>query len=430
MVFLKKIMCFLDNTLQHCFIHAYHQVVIVGGIFSLVFPLFYCLWVDEFPSPYSSPWLYLIGTFLGLGLMAFPSLPERLKPYLSWYWFFTLLYALGFFFAYAFLMSNANATAAMLLLCSVFLLVLLMDVSGLLTLLAIGWGLALIAYWLSASGVYFGEEHVELLILMVFVVLAGSLLNYRTSLLQQQRLAGIAAAGGMIAHELRTPLLSIKSGAKAMADLSPFLVEAYYLAKNNNLLAAPLRESRLHGLLDVNERIIKEINYANIIIDMLLIKSGRENALHHCVLEACSMADCVMDALERYPFKNAKQKASVSWQGNFNFWGSKLLMQHVLFNLLKNAFYAIETAQKGEITLWIVSGKTVNTLYFKDTGQGMSAKQQVKLFNHFYTTTFMGTGLGLSFCKLVMNRFGGDIVCEAKEGCYTQFMLTFPFHEQ
>ncbi|WP_019218077.1 sensor histidine kinase [Legionella tunisiensis] len=56
----------------------------------------------------------------------------------------------------------------------------------------------------------------------------------------------------------------------------------------------------------------------------------------------------------------------------------------------------------------------------------MSPQQLTRLFNHFYTTTFMGTGIGLSFCKLVMNRFGGDIRCEAQEGKYTQFALTFP----
>ncbi|ARG98815.1 histidine kinase [Legionella micdadei] len=101
-------------------------------------------------------------------------------------------------------------------------------------------------------------------------------------------------------------------------------------------------------------------------------------------------------------------------------------MQHVLFNLLKNALYVIATAQKGEITIWTEKRDKFNTLYFKDSAIGMSSQQLSKLFNHFYTTTFMGTGIGLSFCKLVMNRFGGDIRCDAKEGCYTQFLLSFP----
>jgi signal transduction histidine kinase len=56
----------------------------------------------------------------------------------------------------------------------------------------------------------------------------------------------------------------------------------------------------------------------------------------------------------------------------------------------------------------------------------MSSRQLANLFDHFYTTTFMGTGIGLSFCKLVMERFGGDIFCESEEGAYTRFTLLFP----
>jgi hypothetical protein len=57
---------------------------------------------------------------------------------------------------------------------------------------------------------------------------------------------------------------------------------------------------------------------------------------------------------------------------------------------------------------------------------GISSSQLARLFKHFYTTTFMGTGIGLSFCKLVMNRFGGNIRCESIEGQYTKFILSFP----
>ncbi|CEG62089.1 sensor histidine kinase [Legionella micdadei] len=323
-------------------------------------------------------------------------------------------------------MNKGSVISAMSLLCSVFLLVLLVDLLSLTVLLLLGWGLALICYYLVSPELYFGEEHIETAIVMLFVIVAGSTVNYKTAMLQQQRLEGMAAAAGMIAHELRTPLLGIKSGAKAMSRYSPQLFEAYHLAKDHGLLGGTLREMRLQQLEEVSDRIICEIDYANTIIDMLLIKAGRENFLQNCVLEPCSMADCLAEAIARYPFKSVEERALVSWQGDFLFAGSKLLMQHVLFNLLKNALYVIATAQKGEITIWTEKRDKFNTLYFKDSAIGMSSQQLSKLFNHFYTTTFMGTGIGLSFCKLVMNRFGGDIRCDAKEGCYTQFLLSFP----
>ncbi len=345
---------------------------------------------------------------------------------MPWYWFLTILYALSFFFAYSFLMNQASVISAMSLLCSVFLLVLLIDLLSLSIVLILGWGLAFFCYYLTSTPIYFGEEHIEMGLVVLFVVIAGSTVNYKTAMLQQQRMAGMAAAAGMIAHELRTPLLGIKSGAQALVNYSPMLFAAYHLAKEQGILSSSIRENRVRQLEGVSERIISEIDYANTIIDMLLIKAGRENSLQHCVLESCSMAECLSEAMARYPFPSAEVRALVTWQGDFQFIGSKLLMQHVLFNLLKNALYAIATAQRGEITLWTERRDECHYLCMQDTAKGMSIQQLSRLFEHFYTTTFMGTGIGLSFCKLVMNRFGGDICCEAQEGAYTKFILSFP----
>ena len=423
---IKKIVSFLDHAMQRSLSSSAHQLVAVGAIAFLGFPLFYWMWSECFPQPYENMWLRLLGSLLGLGLILTPHWPAWCKPYMPWYWFLTLLYTLSFFFAYSFLMNQVSVISAMSLLCSVFLLVLLVDLLSLSILLTLGWGLAFLCYYLTSPHIYFGEEHIEMSLVALFVVIAGSTLNYKTAMLQQQRLAGMAAAAGMIAHELRTPLLGIKSGAQALANYSPRLFAGYNLAKEQGILPSSIRENRLRQLEAVSGRIISEINYANTIIDMLLIKAGRENSLQNCILEPCSMSDCLNETIARYPFQSATVRALVSWQGDFQFIGSKILMQHVLFNLLKNSLYAIATAQRGELTLWTECTDKCNYLYVQDTAKGMSIRQLSRLFDHFYTTTFMGTGIGLSFCKLVMNRFGGDICCEAEEGAYTRFILSFP----
>lgn len=423
---MKKMVNYLDRSMKRSLSHAAHQLVAVGMIAFVGFPLFYWVWTDWFPQPYETLSLRLVGSFLGLGLMLTPYWPATLKNYLPWYWFITILYTLPFFFAYSFLMNHASVISAMSLLCSVFLLVLLVDLPSLIVLLVLGWGLALLCHYVVATDIYFGEEHIEMLLVVLFVIAAGSTVNYKTAMLQQQRLDGIAAAANMIAHELRTPLLGIKSGATAMARYTPQLFHAYHLANEQGLLNPSLRSNRIQQLAGINTRIVNEIDYANTIIDMLLVKAGRDNFLQNCHLEECSIAHCIVEALERYPFKSPQERALVTWQGDFTFCGSRLLMQHVLFNLLKNALYAIAAAHKGEITIWADEGEKMNSLYFKDSATGMSAQQLAQLFNYFYTTTFMGTGIGLSFCKLVMQRFGGDISCEAEEGSYTQFRLSFP----
>ncbi|CZI40066.1 CAI-1 autoinducer sensor kinase/phosphatase CqsS [Legionella pneumophila] len=423
---LKKIVKHLDESMQRSLSNSAHQLVAVGAIAFVGFPLFYVIWAFWLPQPYETLPLRLIGSLLGLGLMLTPYWPLKWKQYLSWYWFLTLLFTLPYFFTFLFLMNQASVISAMSLLCGVFLLVLLVDLLSLSIVLILGFSLALVSYYLVSPQMYFGEEHIQMTLVIIFTIIAGSTLNYKTAMLQQQKLAGMAAAAGMIAHELRSPLLGIKSGAQALVQYLPRLIDGYQLAKKQELISSPLRDRLLLQLGGVSNRIVSEIDYANTIIDMLLVKASRDNILQNCILETCSIAECLSEAITRYPFQSPRERTLITWTGDFQFKGSKLLMQHILFNLIKNALYVIAMAQRGEINIWTESGDKYHYLYFKDTAKGMSKQQLNRLFNHFYTTTFMGTGIGLSFCKLVMNAFGGDIVCESKEGEYALFILSFP----
>jgi signal transduction histidine kinase len=139
-----------------------------------------------------------------------------------------------------------------------------------------------------------------------------------------------------------------------------------------------------------------------------------------------SIAHCINEALIRYPF-DIGEKDLIQWQNkdDFLFRGDELLIIHVLFNLLKNALYYIRVANKGSIFIWLEHGENINTVHFKDTGQGISPKVLPHIFDRFFSRTHHGTGIGLAFCKLVMQSSGGDIVCLSKEGEFTEFILKF-----
>ena len=61
-------------------------------------------------------------------------------------------------------------------------------------------------------------------------------------------------------------------------------------------------------------------------------------------------------------------------------------------------------------------------------GSVISINKEVleNLFQPFYTRSQNGTGVGLSLCKNIMEGFGGGISCEAVEGEYSAFLLSFP----
>ena len=72
----------------------------------------------------------------------------------------------------------------------------------------------------------------------------------------------------------------------------------------------------------------------------------------------------------------------------------------------------------------------------KDTGCGIKAENQSKIFQLFGTfkdsakkINTNGIGLGLSICKLIVEKFEGKISFESTEGRGTEFTFTFEAHE-
>jgi signal transduction histidine kinase len=101
---------------------------------------------------------------------------------------------------------------------------------------------------------------------------------------------------------------------------------------------------------------------------------------------------------------------------------------HILYNLIRNSLRAITNTDKGEITIKTEVGEKHNKLIFRDTASGISKDFLPKMFKLFESqaTAQGGTGVGLAYCKLIMQSYDGDIVCDSVEGKYTEFTLTFP----
>jgi two-component system CAI-1 autoinducer sensor kinase/phosphatase CqsS len=143
------------------------------------------------------------------------------------------------------------------------------------------------------------------------------------------------------------------------------------------------------------------------------------------------MRECVQRAIDRYPFSSESERSlvEVAPGPDFRFRGSDVLLMHVLFNLMKNALYHIAHAGKGEIFIWLEPNTVAeNRLFFMDTGQGIHPALLPRIFDRFFTSmeTGRGSGIGLSFCRMVMEGFDGHIACESVHGEFTRFILSFP----
>lgn len=241
----------------------------------------------------------------------------------------------------------------------------------------------------------------------------------------RHKLQGMTLVGASIAHELRTPLSTISVGTSNLKKYFPALLHAYQLAVESDRATLKIKPSSLKLLNELPALMENETNAAFTFIDMMLMSIAP--SLEETQSELFSIASCVDEALARYPFKS-DQKKLIHWNNTADFIvkGKQLLVVHILFNLWKNALYYIAKARKGMIEIWLTQSDDCNFLYFKDTGTGIPAAEVPYIFDRFFTKTLHGAGIGLTFCKTVMESFGGAITCESVEGDYTQFALRFP----
>lgn len=407
-----------------------HQCMSLGFAGVVGFLGYYLIWELWLPQVYDNLALRLLGALLCFLLMFKDYWPSFLRKFFPLYWYATLFYALPFFFSFMLFKNNLSHMWMMSMLICLFLMILLVDGLSLIIQMVGGLVVAYLAFAAGGNVLKISHNYLEDLVLFPFAIYAGIILRYHTDLEAREKLHGVLSAASSMAHELRTPLLGIKSGIVGLKKYLPVLFKGYALAKDHGLPVEKIRGAHYAALFSVLGRIEEEADYSNVIIDMMLM-NARKQQIDFSAFKVYSISTCVREALERYPFGSEQEKQKIHWESglaesDFNFWGSDTLMVHVLFNLLKNALYFIAKAEKGEVLIWTSCQNEMHCLHFKDTGTGILSQNIPHIFDRFYSTTNTGTGIGLSFCKMIMESFGGGITCHSIYGEYTEFVLCFP----
>jgi len=178
-------------------------------------------------------------------------------------------------------------------------------------------------------------------------------------------------------------------------------------------------------------RVREKISAADYVIGNLQqqIRGVVNNRIDTKDFKRCSIIKNIEETLAQYPFNTAERPlVALESSRDFEYRGDSMLTKHILFNLIRNALRAISNADKGEITIRLESGGRFNRLLFIDTGTGVKKEFLSKMFELFESQSVAqgGAGVGLAFCRLIMQSYGGDIICDSVEGEYTRFILSFP----
>jgi signal transduction histidine kinase len=205
----------------------------------------------------------------------------------------------------------------------------------------------------------------------------------------------LKSLAGSIAHETRSPLSAIQGACEII---------------RRNLDEA----MEFLDLIDISSS-------RGLVISDIILQNIQDGEIDKSKFVKLSMAAVLDQAVAGYAFSSAGEidLVNVKLAGDFDFFGDENLMIFVVFNLLKNALY-----YRAKINIWMDC--QTRTLHFKDDGIGIAADQLEFIFDDFFTSNKKGgTGLGLPFCKRVMNSFGGDISVKSQAGKGTEFCLKF-----
>ncbi len=369
--------------------------------------------------------LRIVAVVFCFGLIFADYWPQKWRQqYFPFYWYITLCFCLPFLSTYTTFVTAGGQWWMFNTVLSLLLLIMLTDWKTFIILSIIGVIIALILYLFIGIDVqYYIPTHDIYLFgyLCAFILLSAFLFMRRKEGVQTERIEIMKIFGSAIAHEVNSPLAAIQMLSMTLNDIAEGIVlnaeeqiideEKYYNIRLAHFDYEMLVNTIPNGLTRTSQEASK-------IVEMLLLAikdkfGGNEsnNSLHTILKEV----------IDDYGFVEEQKKRVVySFTQDISFFGSKQMMKHVIYNLLRNALkYG---GKEVNILMWIEENK----LHFKDNGRGIHANDLKKIFDSFYTNSPTGTGIGLAFCNTVMKSIGGSIECKSEIGKYTEFILHYP----
>lgn len=235
----------------------------------------------------------------------------------------------------------------------------------------------------------------------------------------------VRSIAASLAHEMRTPMATVKLHAQVLSNYLPTLIDAYEKSLKHGLIDGRLDSKTLAAVSDIAHRIEREMIRSNQAIDMLLALTT-DLDLGKREYKPFSAEQSIKDSLSKFFIESeASDQTRLEVKEDFLINGSETLFSFVILNLLKNALYAIK--EKGNGTISIVVRRGI--IQVTDTGIGIPSSVLPHIFENFYTTKSSRShaGVGLAFCKRVVDSFDGKITCRSHYSVSTTFTIVFPY---
>ncbi len=243
--------------------------------------------------------------------------------------------------------------------------------------------------------------------------------------LNEGRVSALRETLGFLAHELNTPLGTVRGFVGSVADR--------YLPPGPDAPAgvAQFSEDRPGQLVGALQRAARSALYCQSLVSTF-VQSARD-AYPGAAPQTVSAGGLVAALLDEFPFEDNERACVTSQvQADFHLPGRRDLLYLVLCTVTKNALLAMRGQAGAALRIVVGSdaaaqGERRPWIRFVDNGPGIEPDVLSRLTREPVTTRAAsgGNGMGLMFCQRVMQSAGGAIEIQSQVGQGTTVTLFF-----
>ncbi len=247
------------------------------------------------------------------------------------------------------------------------------------------------------------------------------------TLMEKERLASLGQLIGGIAHNLKTPIMSISGAAEGLTDL----IKEY----DSSIGDPEVNDQDHHDIAkDMSNWIAKIKTHTEYMSDVITAVKGQavtlstDNDISFSIEELLKRVNILM----KHELKNAIVYLNVKMLTDENaiIHGDVNSLVQVINNMISNAIQAYNGKPEQNIDLIVEKEPSNNHLIIsiQDYGSGIPKNVKDKLFKEMITTKGKnGTGLGLYMSySTIRAHFNGNMTVESEEGKGTTFKIVLP----
>lgn len=243
-------------------------------------------------------------------------------------------------------------------------------------------------------------------------------------LMEQERMASLGHMIGGIAHNLKTPIMSLSGGFEALHDL----VTEYRESISDPQVTL---EDHIEIAREMEDWLNKMKPYCRYMSDVISAVKGQAVRMNDSSTDKFTVEELLkrIEVLMHHELKISHCNLNIqsSIDPNTEIKGELNNLVQIFDNIISNSIQAYE-GLPGKVNLLVSKNDEEINFIFQDFGKGISDDVQPRLFKEMVTTKGKdGTGLGLYMSySTIIGRFDGNMWFSSKKGEGTSFYIMIP----